>query len=480
MARVSLLDGGGNVIAGPIRVNRWGLYGLPLLANAEAVRAECEGAATVDVPVSVDTSQLDISIEAPESIINDSAAPIISGMTATLDGASVGIFLPPASGVPSDNLQGSDVFFAYKGIDSRNSACQYYKAIGAVQGCDANGKPTGSSLSFDDWKRATRMDPFAEGGSHDAEATYVNQVDLNLTRNHHSISYGPNQVAGYVCNHLGPSDGTQGALNTAVDNAEQGKNLVACVAMDHLVHTGVNGNQPFTRFMIFGPDGGLLPSINLDGRTEKFVPGVCVACHGGDNYAGRFPEDGTGAANVGAHFLPYDAGNFGFSTAPGLTEADQTEQLYQLNQNLLDSGPTVAAQELIAGWYASSHSTNKNYLPASWQGESTAAINFYHTVYGKYCRTCHVNFTERLNFDHFDSVLASSFFTLDIVSCGYTGSRAHARNFSMPNSLTTFNLYWGSQGTAKDAPASTAAFLLEHELGSPTQIDCALHEVPRP
>jgi len=82
------------------------------------------------------------------------------------------------------------------------------------------------------------------------------------------------------------------------------------------VSPGVNNNQPFIRFLIFGPSGQLLPSINLDGRREKFVPGTCVVCHGGDHCAGKFPDDGTGAADVCGHFLPYDVGNFEFSIDP--------------------------------------------------------------------------------------------------------------------------------------------------------------------
>jgi len=115
--------------------------------------------------------------------------------------------------------------------------------------------------------------------------------------------------------------------------------------------------------------------VNLDGRREKFVPGTCVVCHGGDHYAGKFPEDGSGFANVGGHFLPYDTGNFEFSSKAGLTEADQEQAIYSLNQNVLNTGPTVAEQELIAGWYANGRILDKNYVPASWQGQVAAAVN---------------------------------------------------------------------------------------------------------
>ncbi len=170
-----------------------------------------------------------------------------------------------------------------------------------MQACDDEGNFSGA-INVEDWRRTVKIGAYATPGTPEYAATYINQVDLNLTRNHHSISYGPSDTAAYVCNHLGPPslDSTQDEINTAIDNAVNNKNLVACVMMDYMVSPGVNGDQPFTRFLIFGPSGELLPSINLDGRREKFVPGVCVACHGGDKYAGKFPEDGSGAADIGA------------------------------------------------------------------------------------------------------------------------------------------------------------------------------------
>src|SRR5258705_8033645 len=73
-----------------------------------------------------------------------------------------------------------------------------------------------------------------------------------------------------------------------------GRHVGWCAPPSLEVSPGVNNNQPFIRFLIFGPSGQLLPSINLDGRREKFVPGTCVVCHGGDHCAGKFPDDGTG------------------------------------------------------------------------------------------------------------------------------------------------------------------------------------------
>jgi len=465
-ARVTLLDDKDQVLAGPYRANAFGHYGLTANVNARNIRIECEGAAAIKIAIPVDSSVT------PRTVIADSGAPLVNNMTAVYKSNSVGLFLPPPTGVPSDAVSDPEFFLTYKGIDSKVSACQYYLTIGAVKSCDKFGNPSGA-IKFNDWKRKMGMDPFARNGQHDVTATYVNRVDLNLTREHHSITYGSGQLAAYVCNHLGPTDDSQTAIDTAIDNAVKGKNLVACVAMDHSVTKGVNGDKPFTRFLTFGPSGELLLSINLDGRSEKFVPGTCVACHGGDRYAGKFPTDGQGQADIGSHFLPYDSGNFAFSTAAGLTEADQQTAIYNLNQNVFNSSSSNAAvKELIAGWYASGTTVlDKNYLPASWQGQSSDSISFYQNVYARSCRTCHVAMIESLNLDHYanvdlsisqqvypDVVGEDAVFRTGVAVCGDT-SLSFLRIFSMPNSLRTFNLFYASKGTAVDQTQILANFL---------------------
>ena len=359
--------------------------------------------------------------------------------------------------LPSDAIPDTDKFLAYKGLDSRIGACLYYKAVGAVKNCDRAGNMIGP-VRFEDWKRTTLMGPYALPGYTEYQATYINKADLNLTRNHHSISYGPSHTAAYVCNHLGPSslDPNQAEIDRVIDDAVAGRNLVACVAMDYMSAPGVNGGQPFVRFLIFGPSGDLLPSINLDGRREKFVPGTCVVCHGGDHYTARYPETGAGRANIGAHFLPYDVGNFLFSSKIGLREVDQETAIRLLNQNVLAAGPTVAAQELIAGWYANG-TFDPNYLPASWQGRGQLAADFYRKVIATSCRGCHVNMAEGFNWDHFDNLDQTVYRSTDLdaffASVGDCDpANPLFRMHSMPNSAVTFNRFWKTAGTAEDLP----------------------------
>ena len=446
-----------------VRVNENGDYSIPYNAAASYVLLQCEGAAPLTVPVVGLSSTGNTSLGV--SKLPGVSAPVISNMTATLGTTSVGLFLPPPVGtttdpLPSNLVTRADVFLAEKGLDTRIGACQYYKMIGAVTGCDASGNFTGS-ISYDQWERQVKIGPYVSGASQ-YQATYVNKEDLNLTRQHISVSYSSTDTAAVVCNHLGPTTDSQADINTAIANAVAGKNLVACVAMDYMVHAGVNGNQPFVRFMIFGPSGQLLPSVNLDGRREKFVPGTCVVCHGGDHYAGKFPETGT-LANVGGHFLPYDTGNFEFSTTAGLTEASQELQIYLLNLNVLKAGPTQAEKDLIAGWYGAGQTLNKNYVPASWATQSTAATNFYKNVYARSCRTCHVAMVEGYNFDHYANITpGGSFyrgsdpsFDVGITVCGGGQSnRAH----TMPNSLVTFNRFWGTIAVPSTQPSQLSAF----------------------
>ena len=294
-------------------------------------------------------------------------------------------------------------------------------------------------------------------------AIYINKADLNLTRNHHSVSYGPNETAAYVCNSGGYAFNntneflvpTQAEINTAVGNVVAGKGLVACVAMDWGITTGVNGGAPFTRFLIFGPSGQLLPSVNLDTRREKFVPGTCVVCHGGDHYAGQFPTDGAGKANIGARFLPYDEGNFLFSSAAGLTKASQEASIYHLNQNVLNTGPTVQAAELIKGWYAKGQTQNLDFLPESWAAaNNAAATDFYLNVQAHSCRGCHITQVEAYDWEHIKNMVPGDYFeSLSVCSHG-TGWRNH----SMPNSLITMNRFWLSHENTVSLPDQVAIF----------------------
>ena len=344
---------------------------------------------------------------------------------------------------PSDSVPQLDHFLTFKGSDSRKGACEYYKAIGAIGAaadCTFDGVPIGT-INFGQWKNAHGF-----GASQGVTATYVNEADLNLTRDMHGAQIASDHIAYYVCNHAGPVSSTQFRVDEAINNAKLGNNLVACVAMDYSVTPGVNGNAPFTKFYTFGPAGDLLLSVNLDGRGEKFMPGTCVACHGGDTYSGRYPENGTGNPNLGAHFLPFDLGNFKFSSVAGSTKADSQANLKTLNTIIQGTNPTPAANRLITGWYCgfeffdlcilpsplpgSLLTQNESYTPPTWRTPGTDHYT-YHSVVKRACRTCHVAMPK------FDWDIRNEFFdprkSVVFVVCNRR---------SMPNALITFNRFW--------------------------------------
>jgi hypothetical protein len=161
---------------------------------------------------------------------------------------------------------------------------------------------------------------------------------------------------------------------------------------------------------------------------------------------------------VGGHWLPYDIGNFAFSTASGLTDAAQEAAIYQMNQNVLNTSPNSATQALIAGWYANGATLDKSYTPSAWQ-TSAQSIQMYQTVIARSCRTCHSALNEYA-WDLFGPGGLSGYYPN---VCGGTADKVF--NHSMPNSLTTFNRFWNSvgtknaQGVSTDQPALFAAMV---------------------
>jgi hypothetical protein len=460
-------------------------------------------------------------------IINGTSQPEVKSMSATQNGKNVGIFpVPPTPApgtLPSDffgredhKVLGTTRFLSFKGLDTRKSGCEYYKVIGAVHDCDDAGNFVGAVLNFKDWRKSVRIGEFKQTTNlfpNEPQAVFINETDLNLTRDHHSIAYGADsqgreQLAAYVCNHPGPApdpntDPTglfpaQSGIDTAIANVlntdpahPQGRNLVACVAMDRSSDiVDVNGNKtrdhvgdPFARFLIFGPNGDLLPSVNLDGNGEKFVPGTCVACHGGNNYFalaynmppvfpapppstpifGGFPETGQGTPNLQSYFLPYDVGNFLFSSKQPNRLDDLQLSIYELNANAFLVDRDIAFQnfapapppnfvsnafdDLFDRWYPGTIVFDLNAPPprvGSPPPYGADTDKFYRNVVARSCRSCHVAM-DFANFETEDPVGL----ILNLV-CGQAvqnGIDPTASSYQMPNSQVTFDRFWLSDRT---------------------------------
>jgi hypothetical protein len=438
-ATVQLQQADGTALGSAVRVNRFGDYALDAAVPVNAslkVAVTCEGLqATAAVPAAA-SAQGYTAAEAVElSVTLANHRPAIARMVANgMDGNVRGAMVLPETGAQSNSLPGALQFLTYKAVDTRLSACMYYRALGAVADCDTQGNPSGA-ISFDDWKRAMHFAPYTQGNT-EYSATYINKMDLNLVRQMVATRVDATHIAFYVCNHPGPDTQDQADVDAVLSVALASQKEVACVAMESTPSGGVNGGAPFTKFFIFGPDGGLLTSVNLDGRGEKYVPGACVACHGGTGQNGRFPEKGSPSPFLGANFLAFDTGNYLFGSDSRLTETAQGESFYQLNQLVLatQASPNSVTGTLIQGFYPNgSHVLDKSYLPPNWQTAATSqpqAAKFYHEVVATSCRTCHASLVSP-RYDWNTTVLSKG-----IAFKHFCGSSPDlATNASMPNAL---------------------------------------------
>jgi hypothetical protein len=447
---VQVIDATGTAQSAQVEINRFGDYAIdaPVLVGApHKLRVRCDSLNTI-LDIAAPSGFVGTAIELSASLPN--SRPRIDKIVANGPEGNVrGRMVVAEANASSNSLPGPDQFLAYKGKDTRLGACLYYKSFGATEDCDEQGNLV-KPLSLDDWKRKHQLQPYAAGNL-EHKATYINKMDLNLVRRMSATQSSPNNIAFYVCNSPGPEGSTQREINEVIGTALAGEREVACVAMEWSVTQGVNSNKPFTKFLTFRPDGLLLLSVNLDGRGEKFMPGTCVACHGGTHYSGKFPDKYRTPASpfLGSSFLPFDTGNYAFSTDNSLRKPDQQAAIMELNKLVAATerdvvGPSPIVN-LINGWYQVDKSTlNEAYVPDEWKklerGDSPyptarpGATRLYREVVGTSCRTCHSAFK---NFD-WDSnpsriiVPAGSASRNDHV-CG--GSRDLIVNASMPNAL---------------------------------------------
>ncbi len=449
---VQLLLADGTAATAPLRINRYGDYALgaavpvvpvvpvvPAVGQGLQLRITC-GAYTQTLPVPPSSDPAGYVAASPVELshVIGNSRPLIVKMVANgADGNVRGQMVDLAEPAAESNvLPGALQFLAYKGLDDARSACAYYRALGAVRACDSQGRFT-DPITLDDWRRAHKIGPDYAAAQAQVRADYVNRMDLNLVRRMEATRSAPNSIAFVVCNHPGPEGKTQREVDDVMTTAFDGNRLVACVAMEWSVSPGVNNGQPFTKFLTFGPDGSLLPSINLDGRGEKHMPGACVACHGGTAINGRFPDTTAASPYLGARFLPFATENYAFATSKN--ESAQHTAFHDLNRLVQATEPAAdsATSRLVDAWYANGNKVlDKLYVPLAWQPAQTGVPEsdaLYRGVVGPACRTCHVAMGARFDWEANPGRLLNG-----VSRQHYCGGTAElALNASMPNALVS-------------------------------------------
>lgn len=255
-------------------------------------------------------------------------------------------------------------WLTYKGTGTDLETTEYYNAISA---------PT----TLNAWKTA-----YGFTGSNDVTAIYYNAGDLGFGREMHCRRSGAD-VACYVANH---GYGASGPPESSVEAAVNNQLTLPVVSMVYV--NALNGLGNDVRFYVYDNAGNRLNKVALDSEGDKFVPYICLPCHGGT-------YNSTTNAVTGASFLPFDLPSFRYSSQSGFTAANQEEEIRLLNSMVRDTNPEPLITELINGWYAGTGGVNNanavlddSFIPAAYNGNANDRA-LYNNVYKLYCRTCH-------------------------------------------------------------------------------------------
>ncbi|MEA3412126.1 MAG: carbohydrate-binding protein, partial [Pseudomonadota bacterium] len=291
-----------------------------------------------------------------------------------IDHLLVSLTPPDANKFLTFPLHSSDRVFR----GSETNASAYYKVI----------DPLDRKTTLADWKTRNGFDGSADANA-DSHAVYQNAADLNFGRSMFVKKSG-DRVASFVQNY------------PTVEDAIAATNLIATVAMEygHPVNkdTGlaVTDKPKFTTFYVFNSADDRVTSADLDGRGEKFVPGLCNVCHGGKPKAGGF--HGTLATyqdsgDTGAKWIPWDLDTYEFH--PSLTRAMQESTFKAMNATIFDTNPTSTTKTLVKGWYGGEGmpdaTFNGTFVPTGWKnaGADGDKSPLYLGVVAPSCRACH-------------------------------------------------------------------------------------------
>lgn len=364
--------------------------------------------------------------------------------------------------------------------ESVESATAYYAAV----------DPFDRRRTLNDWLDNAG---FLDGSGELIEETefdhtlYINNYDLGFTRDMFVRKNDDGHVFAYVTNY------------PALRPATRKEDAVATVAMEFSPPDQDSGAEPFVKFFVFVPNGDdqqqRVRSLNFDGRGEKWVPGACVACHGGElknlQADGTYPADG----DIDAAFLPWDIDSLlfvdandpdlidplvveGFKVNPSYIDAAQFDRFSLENQQaafrgmneyVLSTMPTAASnplesarfelvREQIHGWYGDTD-------PATFDTNELPAVNFngrgyiqpgwaeagfedvYHDVFAKHCRICH---SQALDINQFATFEA-------LTSILPTVQRFLYEDGVMPNARLDMDRFWVDFRGAAQSPAQRLA-----------------------
>lgn len=349
-----------------------------------------------------------------------------------------------------DGNGASTRFLSRKGEGSEAQAQAYYNLIDPQL---VPGEPSPRATLGGFWQ----VNGFDQLGASpdEQQAHFINHNDLGFGRDMHCLKSPEDAVACYVTNY-GAADQAPGNYDLAEE--ANAANALATVAMEY--SPGPSGGPKIVKFYAYAggvASSGRITSANLDGAGEKYIPNLCLNCHGGYYQPG--------ALDLGSSFREFDIYSYRDGTLGdtpntlasglyGITDLGGGQQLAfrALNELVRDTAPNPAISELVDIWYPNDNLPvfHPAAVPLGWRGAVTldsATEDLYRKVVAKSCRTCHAALAGELAFSTYAQFKNARAYGLipfnvcngDPETAGFEDAK---RLRAMPHASITFKNFW--------------------------------------
>lgn len=247
------------------------------------------------VPSDIDSASLQLSVQAVPGTCASTQAGTASTFTIALlaqtnsSDARLHVIQHSTAGgtlsLDADELRTS---VGTQPVQTKASARAYYQAIDPSAYTDHDSKATLSG-----WLTANCFDPKSadygtgKAGANGAHGVYTNNFDLGFGRDMYFIQCTADQQDKYGNTTAHAGDMASVVINySTLEQAALKDSPIIAVAMEYAAAPDGSGRR-FPKFYIYAPDdrtGELnrVLSANFDRRGQKFLPGACTVCHGGN------------------------------------------------------------------------------------------------------------------------------------------------------------------------------------------------------
>ncbi len=328
---------------------------------------------------------------------------------------------PPWAGSPGSQLLEQNV-----PAGSNSFTQSYYTAV----------DPKNKRTTLGGWWAQNGFDANGVAGG-DKLATYLNTNELGVGSYTRCAQSADHSTTGCYMTIYGNPDGHPGNADLAYNRVLNSASWT--LAMERRAVETNPPSAPMVKFFAYnGPDAASprVNSVDLDGLGPRYLPSVCVVCHGGGYFSVTNDtfniSDPQKSPEVHASFREFDRG-----TLKAPSGQDESAALDALNSLVRQGNPAyggaqngTAIAELIDGWYQSNN-FNPAFVPSGWSGNPT----FYLNTLAKSCRTCHVAFDTGVNWAT-ESIFAGESDFSHYLVCPDNPGRV------MPDAVITYINFW--------------------------------------